>query len=432
MILRHASVRVAGNRPRAALATALALAALAALSAAAPALAETLPPENTALPAITPSEPEEGVFVKASTGTWTHSPTGYKYQWQRCNPVGGSCANIENPWEPFEPNAYKPVASDAGHMLRVQVTAKNSAGQASAVSEATHPVLPPLVVTEYGKPEKPAGSIAAGADGNLWFTEPGAPGVGKITTSGTMTHVASWSGFEEVFNIAAGAPGESAVWFVGLMPDTIGRLTTEGSFTDYGLPSVSVGLPSHIAGWQGSAWVSEPWIGKVAQITPSGTITQRALASSSAPSGVAHAPGGIFVTEPGLNRIAVLNLTETKECQLPEGSEPKAITSGPAGDSRAWFIDVGTHKIGRINLSCEVTEYPLPEGIVPSQIVAGADGRLWFNDAGFKYVGAITTAGTVTVQYVASLSASPVSLAAGPDAYVWFVTSTGTIGKFTV
>ena len=51
-------------------------------------------PANTALPTISGS-PKVGQTLTASTGSWTESPTGYAYQWQRCDSTGAGCNPIE-------------------------------------------------------------------------------------------------------------------------------------------------------------------------------------------------------------------------------------------------------------------------------------------------------------------------------------------------
>jgi hypothetical protein len=54
----------------------------------------------------------------------------FGYRWQRCNSGGDKCSNIGG----ASAQTYKPTRSDAGHTLRVSVTASNSEGSANAVS----------------------------------------------------------------------------------------------------------------------------------------------------------------------------------------------------------------------------------------------------------------------------------------------------------
>ncbi|HTQ67703.1 MAG TPA: hypothetical protein VMI13_03340, partial [Solirubrobacteraceae bacterium] len=86
-------------------------------------------PVNTALPVISGSS-VEGEKLKASSGSWSNSPTSFAYQWQRCNAAGGGCAAITA----ASSSSYTLTASDVSHTLRVAVTAKNEAGSATATS----------------------------------------------------------------------------------------------------------------------------------------------------------------------------------------------------------------------------------------------------------------------------------------------------------
>jgi F5/8 type C domain-containing protein/parallel beta helix pectate lyase-like protein len=91
-----------------------------------------LAPVSNGAPAIS-GFAGQGQQLTASTGTWTNSPTGYGYQWQRCNTSGASCTGISG----ASGSTYVLTAADAGSTVRVQVTASNAAGQGSATSSAT-------------------------------------------------------------------------------------------------------------------------------------------------------------------------------------------------------------------------------------------------------------------------------------------------------
>jgi hypothetical protein len=77
--------------------------------------------------------PRVGKKVSASHGSWTYSPTGYRYQWLRCNARGGACIRISHATQA----AYKLTKRDAKHRIRVRVTAANAAGSKTATSRAT-------------------------------------------------------------------------------------------------------------------------------------------------------------------------------------------------------------------------------------------------------------------------------------------------------
>jgi hypothetical protein len=114
------------------LAAPLALAVLLAGLMAATAMAAV--PANTALPTITgASTARDGQTLTATNGTWTNSPTSFKYQWQRCSASGSDCAGIASATN----QSYTPGSADVDHRLRVVVTAANADGQSSATSSAT-------------------------------------------------------------------------------------------------------------------------------------------------------------------------------------------------------------------------------------------------------------------------------------------------------
>jgi hypothetical protein len=77
-----------------------------------------------------------GRRLAASKGSWSGPPKTYHVQWLRCNVRGGSCVVIRNATHA----AYRPTTRDAGHRLRVRVTAVNAAGSKTATSHATSPV----------------------------------------------------------------------------------------------------------------------------------------------------------------------------------------------------------------------------------------------------------------------------------------------------
>jgi RHS repeat-associated protein len=104
-------------------------------------------PANTALPVISGTA-QDGQSMSASSGSWTGvTPLSYTYQWQRCNSGGGSCVNISGATS----SSYVLGHSDVGTTLSVTVTAKNTAGSASA-SSATTAVITALAPSNTAVP----------------------------------------------------------------------------------------------------------------------------------------------------------------------------------------------------------------------------------------------------------------------------------------
>jgi hypothetical protein len=99
------------------------------------AVAASAGPVNTALPAIL-GTPQVGQTLTATVGSWTGNPTGFGFQWQRCNASGSECAPIPGQTA----GTYVVGASDLGSTLRVSVTATSATGSTTAVSAPTAPV----------------------------------------------------------------------------------------------------------------------------------------------------------------------------------------------------------------------------------------------------------------------------------------------------
>jgi len=99
-------------------------------------------PVNTVLPAIA-GTPQAGQTLTAGTGSWTESPTGFEYQWQRCAAGGGGCAAIQG----ASSRTYVTGSGDVGSTLRVSVTASNSGGSSAAAVSAQTAVVQAAALT---------------------------------------------------------------------------------------------------------------------------------------------------------------------------------------------------------------------------------------------------------------------------------------------
>jgi len=112
------------------------LAALVALFAATSATGRSeTAPSNSAEPTITYVSPIKiGTILNAGKGTWNGTaPLDYAYQWLRCDDNGLNCKKLTN----ATGTTYTVVSADAGHTIRLDVTASNSDGKATARANAT-------------------------------------------------------------------------------------------------------------------------------------------------------------------------------------------------------------------------------------------------------------------------------------------------------
>jgi hypothetical protein len=118
------------------------------------------PPVNTGRPTISGAAAKQDVLLTASAGTWNGTntaaiPMTFAYQWSRCNVDGTTCQPIAG----ATAASYAPTATDVGLRLLVKVTATNSGGSQSTVSNATD------VVATSAVPSAGGGAPAAGGGG---------------------------------------------------------------------------------------------------------------------------------------------------------------------------------------------------------------------------------------------------------------------------
>ena len=88
-------------------------------------------PKNTTRPSITGAL-EPGQRLVGNPGTWTGAPT-VAYQWQHCAADGASCTDIDH----ATGSTYTLTTGDGDFRLRLEVTATNDAGSATAFSDPT-------------------------------------------------------------------------------------------------------------------------------------------------------------------------------------------------------------------------------------------------------------------------------------------------------
>jgi virginiamycin B lyase len=140
--------------------------------------------------------------------------------------------------------------------------------------------------------------IAAGSDGNLWFTEALNNSIGRISPAGAITEFPvpvsySGSGLE---GIAAGPDGN--LWFADSGASKIGRITPAGVVTEFVLSALGQSPLGMVAGPDGNMWFLEG-VNNVGRITTSGVVTEFPIPTPfSAPAFITAGPdGNLWFTE---------------------------------------------------------------------------------------------------------------------------------------
>jgi virginiamycin B lyase len=293
------------------------------------------------------------------------------------------------------------------------------------------------LITEYTTPtanSNPTG-IAAGPDGALWYGTAKGKHIGRITTDGQFTEYPfplAHDGDQRFF-----APGsDGAMWFTDDWQNKIGRITSDGKITQYAIPTqvadtdgngtaYMTSLPRGLViGADKALWFTEAYGNKIGRITTDGDITEYLIpTANSTPVGIAlGSDGAVWFVEKSANQIGRITTDgEITEYPIPTAnSTPLRITAG--SDGALWFTEIGGNNIGRITPDGKFTEYALPAGAGPVGITA-LDNAIWFTEYNANKIGCITMDGSITEYAIPTSGSVPFGIVAGADGALWFTES---------
>jgi streptogramin lyase len=290
-------------------------------------------------------------------------------------------------------------------------------------------------VTTYSDPTIfVPGGITTGSDGALWFANEGNASIGRITTAGVVTNYSlAGAGFRDgPSDIAAGSDGN--LWFTtGTF--AIGRITPSGVVTKFPAALQSFAIT---AGPDGALWFTSD-TDAIGRITTSGFVTTysdmgiRPTDITSGPDGALWFTGYEISTS-FIGRIttsgAVTKFTDSRI------SDDFSIATG--SDGALWFTNF--RSIGRITTSGALQLFAAP-GITGSgssnglvEIAPGPDGNMWVTSEDGQHevhaVGDITPSGVVTT-YSGTPAPGPAYITPGPDGNMWFTNPNNSIGRVT-
>jgi streptogramin lyase len=363
------------------------------------------------------------------------------------NVITGTASNYA---QPFTLSVVDPTNSGQVTLSRTSIPSRGTivtlhyaGGTLSAASiVATAPGLPPAAATFAPTPTFYAYSIptstnrpqwiAAGSDGNMWFTENPGSKVARVTLAGVVTEFTIPTANAQPQMIVGASDGN--LWFSEFSttpsPGTskIARLTPTGTFTEFSTlfspppPDNPLGLVDR---GDGNIWYVANGSSRIGfQGITSGVAGETSVpTASSGPFGIATAPdNNLYYTESSTDKIGrIANLFTTQsEISLTAGTVPESIVRGP--DGNLWFAENGTSKIGRLSPSSfSVTgEFPtLTPNAAPVGIVVGKDGALWFTENGVDKIGRITTGGTVTEYAAPIIGLGLRGIAVARDGSIW-------------
>jgi streptogramin lyase len=262
----------------------------------------------------------------------------------------------------------------------------------------------------------PGFMIVAGSDGALWYTH-GADsndGVSRISVSGRQEVVDVPGLINRPWGIALAKNGD--LWFTDSGAPVIRRLSKDRVWTEFPVPARALGITQ---GSDGNIWFGTD--GQIGRLAPSGAVRMFRVPSEGSLPGpmTVGADGNIWFTD---QRNAIGRIDSSGHITLfplRDASWPFSITSGP--DNNLWFTELIGNKIGRISTDGTITEFELPHPqSVPDQIVQGPDGNLWFTEHKDR-IGRITTEGVISELDIPASYGDPSGLAFGPDGNLWIV-----------
>jgi streptogramin lyase len=283
--------------------------------------------------------------------------------------------------------------------------------------------------------------IAAGPDGNLWFTSGSNNRIGRIDPDdGSITTFTDpGGGVSFPYRIVAGPDGN--LWFTSQGNNRIGRIDPDdGSITTFTDPGGNVSSPYGIAaGPDGNLWFTSSGNNRIGRIDPDdGSITTFTDPGIASPTGIAAGPdGNLWFTSSNSARIGRIDPDDGRIVTFlrPDVVGPFGIAAGP--DGNLWFTIIN-NRIGRIDPDDgSITTFTDPGGNVslPLAIAAGPDGNLWFTNGNNNRLGRIDPDdGSITTFTDPGGNVSkPEGIAAGPDGNIWFTSLTnGRIGRVEV
>ena len=188
-------------------------------------------------------------------------------------------------------------------------------------------------------------SIAAGSDGNLWFTQQGRGKIGRITPSGLVDEFATCGpegGYGCYATSITGGP-DGNLWFVSTESGPQGQTVSLNTFSPalhagYRVATLGSGAAGGIAaGRDGNLWVAISSVGgaidRIARVTTSGAV-QALSVFGTVPQGVTAGPdGALWFTEYVGNRIGRIALDPDPVAACLAGSRFCARVSWQSGSS---------------------------------------------------------------------------------------------------
>jgi len=291
--------------------------------------------------------------------------------------------------------------------------------------------------------------IAAGSDGNMWFTEQPGNTVAKITPAGVVTECPAIPTLASDPRGIIGA-SDGNLWFTEFAGSKITRVTTACAYTEFSTLFATDGPQLLTDRGDGNVWFTGFTGNHVGfQGLTSGVSGETTVpTANSHPFGIAPAPDlNLYFTENAVDQLGRIPMLfgAITEVPLATGSAPEQIVRGPATETTCgggpcmWFTEFGTSRVARLNPAGwpapTISEFPTTTASSnPIGITAGKDGALWVTESGLDKIGRVSVNGSVS-EYTSPVTGLGLKgIAVAPDGSIWFAESgtglnPGRVGK---
>jgi streptogramin lyase len=298
----------------------------------------------------------------------------------------------------------------------------------------------------------------------MWFTEPFAKKVGRISTIPFVNEYSTSTGYTTPNAMTSTTGASGTLWYTETSSsgyaDTLGKMTTSGTVTDYNVTPTGYTffkMSSIVADSAGLVWFSgcgnngSSYVMVAGFFDPStGTTTANSHDTGAGCAGYAWTPGPITVGPDG-NVWLTVNSSSSSTSSWVErltssatvgssysmsGSSSPQWTSVTAGPSNTlWLTDSRNNALDKLTISAtgtisSVNTYTVPTAnSSPYGITLGSDGNLWFTES--TKIGTVTTSGSFA-EYSTPSGYYPTSIATGSDGGLWFVEQNNYGNAFSV
>lgn len=294
-----------------------------------------------------------------------------------------------------------------------------------------------------------ANTIAAGPDGNMWFTNNANNSIGVITPKGSVRYFpvptdASQSMGSGMLGLAAGPDGN--MWFTGFYANFVGKVTVDGVVTLYPVPVPNAHPESITAGPDGNLWFTLDFANGIGRITPDGIVTVFPIPAPGisgvstttdclmCPLSITAGPlDSLWFTIPAANLIGRITVdgaittypVTTVTPPSTQNSTPTISNLTTGADGYIYFTQTLDSKVSNMTLNGVVTDFSLPAGSQPGSITPGPSDTLWFSELAGNSLGSIVVPGakvgaTIKQYRIPAANSMPTAVATGPDGNVWF------------